>query len=252
VDYDTTNIPEAYDRGRGLTVEQLRVWLTTVERCAGGRKIARILDLGCGTGRFTTGLADHFGADAIGVDPSNKMLDLARAKPNAGRVRYERGSAEAIPLPSTSRDLVFMSMAFHHFTDPYQAARECRRVLGSQGTLFVRTGTREKIGTYAYVDFFPESRELLEERLPTGTFIREVFESAGLRSIAAGVLTQEIAPSYAGYAEKLATRADSILAELPSADFERGLRAVRAHAARVDPIPVTEPIDYFVFEKPAF
>jgi ubiquinone/menaquinone biosynthesis C-methylase UbiE len=252
VDYDSTDIPAGYDRARGLTVEQLQIWMSTIERSAGGRKIASILDLGCGTGRFTTALASHFTADAIGVDPSRKMLDQARAKPSAGRVRYERGSAEAIPLPSASRDLVFLSMVFHHFTDPYQAARECRRVLGSQGTLFVRTGTREKIGFYPYVDFFPETRALLEQRLPESTFVRDVFESAGLRSIRTDAIHQEIAPSYAAYAEKLSLRGDSILAELSEAELERGLRAIREHAVRVDPLPVIEPIDYFVFEKPAF
>jgi len=46
------------------------------------------------------------------------------------------------------------------------------------GNSVVRTGIRERISSYPYVDFFPASRPILEEILPTNTFVREVFEAA--------------------------------------------------------------------------
>src|ERR671933_666685 len=106
MDYDATDIPAAYDRGRDHGPEVLRLWMDVVASHAGGRPVRAVLDLGCGTGRFTAALA-------VGVDPSEKMLGQARAKLRDRRVSYERGSAEAIPLADASVDLIFMSMIFH-------------------------------------------------------------------------------------------------------------------------------------------
>jgi ubiquinone/menaquinone biosynthesis C-methylase UbiE len=249
VDYDTTSIPDGYDKGRSLSPELLRLWLTTVAGYTEGLRVRAILDLGCGTGRFTSALAEYFDAEAIGVDPSAKMLSHALAKPSPERVRYLRASGESIPLASASVDLVFMSMVFHHFVDPGQVARECQRVLRAPGLLFVRTGTRDSSEAYPQAEFFPTSRPLLDRRLPTRAFIQEVIEAAGLRTLDVGVFTQQIAPDYATYADKLSAGADSILAELSPEEFEQGLNALRDHAARTEPTPVNEPIDYFVFES---
>ncbi len=120
-------------------------------------------------------------------------------------------------------------------------------MLRDGATAVVRTGTRERISSYPYVDFFPESRLILEEHLPTNTFVREVFEAAGFRMVTLALVTQEIAPSYAAYAEKLAAGADSVLASLSRRDFDAGMRVLRAHAAHSDDEAVFEPIDVFVF-----
>jgi ubiquinone/menaquinone biosynthesis C-methylase UbiE len=129
MDYDLTAIPEAYDRGRDHGPEVLDLWMRAIESRLDGRTVATILDLGCGTGRFSEGLAAHFDAEVFGIDPSMKMLARARAKRRDDRVHYQRGLAEAIPLRARSIDTIFMSMSFHHFADPSGASRECRRVL---------------------------------------------------------------------------------------------------------------------------
>jgi ubiquinone/menaquinone biosynthesis C-methylase UbiE len=246
MDYDATEIAATYDRGRDHGRDFLNLWMEVVSSHVKDQNIKKILDLGCGTGRFTAALRKHFDADVIGIDPSRKMLAQAEAKQQDHRIRFELGRGESIPLDDNCVDLIFMSMIFHHFADPTLAARECRRVLRTQGAAFLRAGTRERIGSYAYIDFFPQSLPILQECLPTGMFVREVFETAGFRSITHEIVTQEIAPSYAAYAEKLAAGADSVLAKLSPRDFEAGMSALRAHALLSDRA-VLEPIDVFVF-----
>ena len=247
MDYDATEIPVVYDRGRDHGPENLQLWMNIVASCVGDQPVKTILDLGCGTGRFSEALAIHFDAEVIGLDPSTKMLDQARKKLHDPRVRYQPGAGEAMPLADDSVDLVYMSMSFHHFTDPRAAALECRRVLREGAPAVLRTGVRERIPAYPYVEFFPASRPIMDDVLPTVADIREVFEAAGFRAVRLEIVTQQIAPDLATYTEKLAAGADSVLAQLSEEDFKAGIAALRAHAVRAGAQPVTEPIDVLVF-----
>ncbi len=251
MDYDSTTLPVGYDLARSHTPEVLNLWMNTIESCFGQASISDVLDLGCGTGRFSQALASRFTADVLGLDPSAKMLEQARVKPHSCRVRYAMGRGEEIPLPSRSVDLVFMSMVFHHFKSSALVARECGRVLRNGGLIFLRAGTLEQISSYPYVPFFPGSVPIMERILVANHVIRDTFESVGLRTIKVGVLVQQVASTWATYADRIAAGGDSVLAELDSLEFEAGLNALCAHAAHVDPKPVTEPIDFFAFASSA-
>ena len=96
------------DAGRGYSPAVLALWLDVISRWVPKGTVSEILDIGCGTGRYSTALAAHFNARVIAVDPSEKMLAEARKKATE-RVRYERASAESLPLPDASIDMVFMS-----------------------------------------------------------------------------------------------------------------------------------------------
>lgn len=246
-DYDNTDIPAGYDRARDHGPEVIDLWMHVVATHLEGHSITRILDLGCGTGRFTEALAARFSAEVIGLDPSHKMLEVARKKQHDERVQYQHGRAEAIPRPSASVDLVFMSMSLHHFKDMIVAARECRRVLRNNGLVVIRTATREQINSYPYVPFIASSRPILEQVLPSHAELHDTFAATGLHVTASQVITQTIAPDWAIYAEKLAAGGDSVLAKLSRQDFDDGLAAVRRHAASTDGRrPVVEPIDLFI------
>jgi ubiquinone/menaquinone biosynthesis C-methylase UbiE len=65
-----------------------------------------VLDIGCGTGTFACMLARR-GLDVTAVDPAAASLDVARAKPHAGRVRWIHGDAST--LPNLRVDAVFMT-----------------------------------------------------------------------------------------------------------------------------------------------
>ncbi|TDE54713.1 class I SAM-dependent methyltransferase [Nonomuraea mesophila] len=65
-----------------------------------------VLDVGCGTGTFALLLAGN-GIEVTGVDPAGGSLDVARAKPGAGRVRWIHGDATG--LPALRADLATMT-----------------------------------------------------------------------------------------------------------------------------------------------
>src|SRR5262245_10272820 len=155
MDYDKTKIAETYNRGRDHGPEHLKLWMDVVESHVQGSTVGEILDLGCGTGRFSRSLAERFDATVIGLDPSLTMLGQAVLHRSHPKVFYVCGQAEAAPLQSESVDVIFISMIFHHLNDPRAAARECARLLRKRGRLCMRTATLENIPNYPYVPFFP-------------------------------------------------------------------------------------------------
>ena len=56
----------------------------------------RVVDLGCGTGRFAAALAAK-GHEVVGIDPAPRMLDVARTRPGGQAVRWVQGDASALP-----------------------------------------------------------------------------------------------------------------------------------------------------------
>ena len=249
MDYDLTNIPEGYDRARDHGPGYINLWMNEIESQLDGQRISGIVDIGCGTGRFSEGLAARFGTIVYGVDPSNKMLEQALAKKCDDRVQYLIGRAESIPLPSQSVDMIFMSMCFHHFKDPNTSVRECRRVLRDQGIVVLRAGTTEQIPFYPYVPFYPSSRAILEELLLNSRDTQSIFKSAGFTLIVSKIITQTVAPDWMSYGDKIAAGGDSVLSQLSPDEFNSGLEGIRIFAEKGEGSAVVEPIDLFIFRK---
>jgi trans-aconitate methyltransferase len=63
-----------------MVAEFLDFWMNVVSAHVKDQRIKTILDLGCGTGRFSEALRARFEAEVIGIDPSKKMLEQARSQ----------------------------------------------------------------------------------------------------------------------------------------------------------------------------
>jgi ubiquinone/menaquinone biosynthesis C-methylase UbiE len=247
MDYDKTEIPTTYDKARVLAPETRRLWQDLLSIHVDRAEISLVIDLGCGTGRFSELLAGHFSAHVIGIDPSLKMLEQARRKPAIGKVVYCQGAAEAVPFRDRCADLVFMSMVYHHFCDRSAVAKECHRVLRQGGYACIRNGTRES--DFPHRHFFP-LRALIESDLPPRRDIEAAFVAGGFAPVVHQVVTQVTAPNWPSFVEKSALRADSFLARLSDDEFQRGLAALRTHGDEIDQNDaVTEEIDWFVFTR---
>ncbi len=93
----------------------------------------RILEIACGTGRFTVMLAAA-GADVVGLDISDAMLRQSREKAAQAGVAAElmRGDAARLPFPDDRFDSV-LAMRFFHLADtPASFLAEMRRVSRNQ------------------------------------------------------------------------------------------------------------------------
>ena len=137
----------AYDR---LTVKYLRIlhygFVETIINSA--PESGRFLEIGCGTGRISLGLA-RFTRDIhiTAVDRSDTMLSVARgiaARNNmARRIMFRHADSRALPYGDHSFDAVFSHNMLHHLEDPMPVLREMKRVLKPSGAFLVRDLIRQ-------------------------------------------------------------------------------------------------------------
>jgi SAM-dependent methyltransferase len=126
------SVADAYERGRPEYPRDAVAWLTGETPCD-------VVDLGAGTGKLTRGLV-ALGHRVTAVEPLPEMLEhLRAATPEA---TASLGSAESIPLPDGSADVVVAAQAFHWF-DHAVALPEIARVLRPGGRLALVWNTRD-------------------------------------------------------------------------------------------------------------
>lgn len=83
------------------------------------------VDIACGTGNYTTLLADHVGGSWTGVDQSTRMLRVAAEK--SPTICWTAASVEALPFPAKTFDSALCTNAIHHFPNLPDAFREIRQ-----------------------------------------------------------------------------------------------------------------------------
>jgi ubiquinone/menaquinone biosynthesis C-methylase UbiE len=104
---------------------------------------ATAVDVGCGEGRQTIELARRFSLSVHGVDPLERRMDVARGAMSslpaalATRVTFHRGTAEEIPAPNASVDLILCREMLYVVADLVAVFTECRRIVKPTGKLVV-------------------------------------------------------------------------------------------------------------------
>jgi SAM-dependent methyltransferase len=130
----STNPPTQYETDRNLSARQ-RLWERQDPRfdvvgwtldLAGVEPGARVLDVGCGNGRYLSAM-QSLGVEAVGCDLSPGMLKAASS--------HTVVAADAIRLPYRAEefDIVLAPHMLYHVTDREAAVREFRRVLAHDG-----------------------------------------------------------------------------------------------------------------------
>jgi ubiquinone/menaquinone biosynthesis C-methylase UbiE len=123
---------------------------------------AHLLDVGCGPGTITVGLARCVGEGSVlGIDSAETILTDARAeaeKAAQGNVSFQVGDVTHLDFESATFDVVHAHQVLQHLADPVAALAEMRRVCRPGGVVAARDGD------YAAMFWFPGDLELEEWR----------------------------------------------------------------------------------------
>lgn len=100
---------------------------------------ARVLDLGCGSGRFYRILQEHGRTDLYyeGLDGSTELIKIAQKE--HPEVQFTTGSMTELPYPDTAFDCAIAIASLHHIPEALQNSvmQECQRVLKNNGLCMV-------------------------------------------------------------------------------------------------------------------
>jgi ubiquinone/menaquinone biosynthesis C-methylase UbiE len=92
------------------------------------KKEETLLDVGCGTGSYL----DMFDCIVTGIDPAKELI-----RKYTGKHKLVLGSAERLPFPDNSFDIVISLTAIHNFEDIEKGLKEMRRVGKSRFALSI-------------------------------------------------------------------------------------------------------------------
>lgn len=113
----------------------------------------RALDVATGTGDLALELAGRVapGGEVVGIDFSERMLELARAKAAGGRVRFESGNALALTFADGEFDAATVGFGARNFSDLERGLSEMARVVRPGGrvvVLEITTPQRPPLSTF--------------------------------------------------------------------------------------------------------
>jgi ubiquinone/menaquinone biosynthesis C-methylase UbiE len=118
-----------YDGGVERLRAPERVARLEVERvvalCLEDVDIKSVLDVGVGSGLFAEAFVQHR-LEVAGVDVNPEMI--VSAKQFVPKGDFRESTAEALPYPDATFDLVFFGLLLHESDEPLKALQEARRV----------------------------------------------------------------------------------------------------------------------------
>ena len=143
----------------------------------------RVLEIGVGSG-LNLPLYGERVRQVTGLDPSPRLLSMARRVQAGSRVPFEliEASAEAIPLANESIDTVVSTWTLCSIPDALAALREMRRVLRPAGELrFIEHGRAPEATVRLWQDRLTPAWKRLAGGCHLNRPIRELLEDAGFR-----------------------------------------------------------------------
>ena len=137
------------------------------------------LDIACGTGNYTSTLAQD-GGGWTGIELSSKMLTEASGK--SSQVQWCIGNAMALPFSGAVFSGAMCTLAIHHFAELLPVFQEAYRVL-DRGRFVILTATPVQMQSYWLNEYFPDAMVKSIEQMPALDLVTGALTQAGFTSI---------------------------------------------------------------------
>ena len=229
VDYE--QLADHFEASRTLRQDTARLWSDVLGEYLQLNSGSRVLDIGCGTGRFAIVLARDYRCRVLGLDPSPAMLARARSK-CPGQVHWLLGRAEELPLAGGAFDVCLASQVLHHFEDRPRAFCEIARVLRPGGRLGIRYVSHAQLSSFLDYRFFPSALSIDLARVPDPVTLSNMLRAAGFGRVQEYTVRQQFCTSADDYLIKLQHQYSSVLTLIPRYEYLQGMEQAGQYLAQ--------------------
>ena len=246
----------AFKAVREISRAGLEEWREAVGRHLRPSPRMTLLDIGAGTGAFSSAFSDWFGLRVVAVEPSAAMRGHIPQTPS---IQALSGDACALPQADASADAAWLSLVIHHIPDLELAAREIRRVLRPGAPVLIRQAVPDRYEPAGPLRhdgvetsrWFPETARMAAT-FPSLQSTCAAFAAAGFHREALEQVRDSRSTSLANLLARVDTlrRADTTMRSLSDDEFEQGKerirRAIRQAVASGAPEPRGNVLDLLV------
>ncbi|MEZ5015541.1 MAG: class I SAM-dependent methyltransferase [Flavipsychrobacter sp.] len=140
----------------------------------------KYLDIGCGTGNYFRALSD-MGVDLLGIDPSETMLQAARA--NNPDKTFLCAKAENIPFDDNYFDGGIGTFTMHHWDSIADGMKELNRIAKPGARFVFLSFAPEQMDRYWLKHYFPDMIKLSGDLVPSIPKMTELLLNNGFNNV---------------------------------------------------------------------
>ena len=224
----------SFEKYRSRTTVTTAAMIRSVLRYVPTSPGARVIDIGCGTGRYALLLASATEAPVFATDLSRAMVDKAREKDDGQDVSWFLSDACRMPFAGESFDVALLFLVLHVVKDSKTALQEAYRILRSGGHCLILTHSRPQLDRQTVFRFFPEARKLNKRRMLSLTKLKELVREIGFHHLQTEEFVEANTCSRDAFLEKVGSRPNTSLRSMNDTDFQRRYEALEAAVAGQD------------------
>ena len=221
----------SFDKYRSQTTETTAALIRSVLRYVPSSPGARVIDIGCGTGRYALLLAPATEARIVATDLSWAMVEKGREKENAQDGSWSLSDACRMPFADESFDAALLFLVLHVVKDSKKALQEVYRILRPTGHCLILTHSYSQLDRQTVFPFFPEARKLNKRRMLSLTKLKELVREIGFHHLRTEEFVEAATCSREAFLEKVRSRPNTSLRSMSDADFQRRYEALEAAVA---------------------